>query len=224
MMHKAWSSIDEVPYCFSRSDDLSNFKVTQDKISTSYVKFKAYRGWKIDGLDLISFWPTGAHQNAPTGAHPKRTCRCAPNMHLQVRTKSAPTPHLHICTRTKSAPTTVQMYEQFRWQRTKQAPIWAHLLCRCATHLKRTYLLQGTVWKRSIRVKISDFLSCVTLKFDRWPWTSQFLSRVTLKFDGWPWKTIGHPSYAASSFVHHFIAIGKFKLELQFGNAQFGSN
>ena len=42
MMHKAWSSIDEVPYCFSRSDDLSNFKVTQNKISTSYVKIQAY--------------------------------------------------------------------------------------------------------------------------------------------------------------------------------------
>ena len=36
-----------------------------------------------------------------------------------------------------------------------------------------------------------------------------FLSCVTLKFDAWPWKTIGHLSYAASSFGHHFIAIGK---------------
>ena len=50
-----------------------------------------------------------------------------------------------------------------------------------------------------------------------------FLSCVTLKIDGWPWKTIGHLSYAASSFVHHFIAIGEFKLELQSRNAQFGS-
>ena len=37
-------------------------------------------------------------------------------------------------------------------------------------------------------------------------------------------KTIGHLFYATSSFVHHFVAIGEFKLELQFGNAQFGSN
>ena len=40
-------------------------------------------------------------------------------------------------------------------------------------------------------------------------------------------KTIGHLSYADSSFVHHFIviyiAIGEFKLDLQSGNAQFGS-
>ena len=50
------------------------------------------------------------------------------------------------------------------------------------------------------------------------------LYRVTLKFDGWPWKTIGHLSFAVSSFVQHFIAIGEFKLELQSGNVQFGSN
>ena len=64
-----------------------------------------------------------------------------------------------------------------------------------------------TVRKRPIWVKIDDFLS-----------------RVTLQFDAWPWKTIGHLFYATSSFVHHFVAIGDFKLELQSGNAQFGSN
>ena len=37
-------------------------------------------------------------------------------------------------------------------------------------------------------------------------------------------KTIGHLFFATSSFVHHFIAIGDLKLELQSGNAQFGSN
>ena len=50
------------------------------------------------------------------------------------------------------------------------------------------------------------------------------LSRVTLKFDGWPRKRIGHLSFAVLSFVQHFIAINEFKLELQSGNAQFGSN
>ena len=49
-------------------------------------------------------------------------------------------------------------------------------------------------------------------------------SRVTLQFDIWPWKTIGHIFYATSSFVYHFVAIGEFRLELQSGNAQFGSN
>ena len=63
-----------------------------------------------------------------------------------------------------------------------------------------------TVQKRSIWVKICDFLSC-----------------VTLKFDGWPWQTIGHLFYATSSFLNHFKATGEFKLEWQSGNAQFHS-
>ena len=50
-----------------------------------------------------------------------------------------------------------------------------------------------------------------------------FLSRVTLKFDEWHWKMIGHLFYTTLSFVQHFKAIGIFKLELQSGNAQFGS-
>ena len=51
-----------------------------------------------------------------------------------------------------------------------------------------------------------------------------FFSRVTLQFDIWPWKTKGYLYYATSSFVQHFVAIDEFKLELQSGNAQFGSN
>ena len=63
-----------------------------------------------------------------------------------------------------------------------------------------------TVRKRSIRVKIADFLSPVTLKFDEWLW-----------------KTIGHLFYATFSLMHNFIVNGEFKLELQSGNAQCGS-
>ena len=43
------------------------------------------------------------------------------------------------------------------------------------------------------------------------------ISRMTL-------KTIGHLFYTHSSFMHHFIAIGGFRFELQSGNAQIGSN
>ena len=57
-----------------------------------------------------------------------------------------------------------------------------------------------------------------------WVKFDNFFSRVTLKFDGWPWKTIGHLFYATSSFVHHFVAIGDFKQEIQSGNAQLGQN
>ena len=116
------------------------------------------------------------------------------------------------------------------------------------------------VRKRPIWVKIGDVLYRVTLKSDGWPWKTIghlsfavssfvqhfiaigefklelqsgnaqfgsnwmiFKSRVTLQFDVWPWKTIGHLYHATSSSMHHFVAIGEFKLELQSGNAQFGS-
>ena len=74
--------------------------------------------------------------------------------------------------------------------------------------------------------KSEGFESCdwpIVLKRPIWVKIGDVLYRVTLKFDGWPWKTIGHLSFAVSSFVQHFIAIGEFKL-LQSGNAQFGSN
>ena len=37
MMHKAWCSLEEVPYCFPRSS----------------IKFQGHTGWKIDDLDQI---------------------------------------------------------------------------------------------------------------------------------------------------------------------------
>ena len=52
-----------------------------------------------------------------------------------------------------------------------------------------------------------------------WVKIDDFFNRVTLQFDGWPWKTIGHLFYSTSSFVHHFVVIGEFKLELQSGKA-----
>ena len=87
-----------------------------------------------------------------------------------------------------------------------RAPLLYHIKLCASFQSHRWSQTWVTVRKHSIRVKIGNFLSC-----------------VTLKFDGWPWKTIGHLFYAPSSFLHHFIAIGEFKLELQSGNAQFGS-
>ena len=82
-------------------------------------------------------------------------------------------------------------------------------------------------WEHSQQGKSEGFESCdrpIVRKRSIWVKIGDVLYRVTLKFDGWPWKTIGHLSFAVSSFVQHFIAIGEFKLELQSGNAQFGSN
>ena len=75
--------------------------------------------------------------------------------------------------------------------------------------------------------KSEGFESCdrpIVRKRPIWVKIGDVLYRVTLKFDGWPWKTKGHLSFVVLSFVQHFIAIGEFKLELQSGNAQFGSN
>ena len=46
-----------------------------------------------------------------------------------------------------------------------------------------------------------------------WVKICYFLSPVTLKFDRWPWKTIRNLFYAASNYVHHFVAFCEFKLE-----------
>ena len=78
------------------------------------------------------------------------------------------------------------------------------LCASCQSH--RWIQTWVTARKRPIWVKVSDFLS-----------------RVTLKFDIWPWKTIGHLFNATSSYFNHFIAICGFKLELQLRNYQFGS-
>ena len=69
----------------------------------------------------------------------------------------------------------------------------------CASFQIHWWIQTGvTVWKRSIRVKIGDFLF-----------------HVTLKFDGRPWETIRHLFYTPSSFMHHFKAMSEFKLTLE---------
>ena len=118
--------------------------------------------------------------------------------------------------------------------------IRAPLLCclkLCASFHSHQWILTGvTVQKRPIWVKIANFLSlncdlhnvklCASLQSHEWIQTGvtvrkcsirvkigDFLFRVTSKFDTWPWKTIGHLFYATLSFVHHFKAIGEFKLK-----------
>ena len=93
------------------------------------------------------------------------------------------------------------------WMTSKNNRALLYYIKLCASLQIHWWIQTGfTVQKRSIRIKIANILS-----------------HVTLKFDGWPWKTIGHLFYDTLSFVHHFDAIGKFKLKLQSRNAQFGS-
>ena len=87
-----------------------------------------------------------------------------------------------------------------------RAPLLYYTKLCASFQIYRWIEIGVTVRKRSIWVKIGNFLS-----------------RVTLNFDRWPCKTIGHLFYATSSFVHHLIPIGEFKFESQSGNSQFGS-
>ena len=87
-----------------------------------------------------------------------------------------------------------------------RAPLLCYFQLYASFHSHRWIQAGVTVWKHPIWVKIIDFFLAV------WP--------CNLTND----LTIGHLFYATSSFVHHFVAIGEFKLELQSGNAQFGSN
>ena len=112
-----------------------------------------------------------------------------------------------------------------------------HYLSQCWSRSMSPYGVTRPQWFKHIvslttqliiqQGKSEGFESCdrpIVRKRPIWVKIGDVLSRVTLKFDGWPWKTIGHLSFAVSSFVQHFIAIGEFKLELLSGNAQFGSN
>ena len=94
------------------------------------------------------------------------------------------------------------------WMTSKhyRAPLLHYIKLCASSQTPRWNQIEVTVRKRLIQVKIGDFLS-----------------RVTYKFDGWPWKRIGHLFYATLSFGHHLKAIGEFKLELQPGIAPFGS-
>ena len=83
------------------------------------------------------------------------------------------------------------------------------------------YYVKLCAWSQShwwIQTWVTVRKRPISVKFDN------FWRHVTLKFDVWPWKTIEHLFYATSSFMHHFVAIGEFKLEWESGNAQFGSN
>ena len=74
--------------------------------------------------------------------------------------------------------------------------------------------------KANLRDLIAATGLVILLKLDS---IVNFSTCMTLKFDGWPWKIIGHLFYTTLNIMHHFKAICELKLELQSRNAQFGS-
>ena len=78
---------------------------------------------------------------------------------------------------------------------------------------------------------------CASFRIHWWIQTGVIVQKCSIRvaiddiFPVWPWNLMGdlrkkivHLNYTTSSFVHHFKAISEVKLELQSGNAQFGSN
>ena len=84
--------------------------------------------------------------------------------------------------------------------------------------MKKTFYLDRN--KANLRDLIAATGPVILFKLDS---NHRFFSHVTLKFDWWPQKIIGHLLHITSSFVHHLKSLSEFKLELQSGNAQFGS-
>ena len=106
---------------------------------------------------------------------------------------------------------------------------------RCKKELfkaKSHFSLQFPIAKRTCviidsqkhnKANLRDLIAATGLVISNWIKIINFSARVTVKFDGWPRKTIGHIFFTILSFVHHFKAMSEFNLELQYGNAQFGS-
>ena len=129
-----------------------------------------------------------------------------------------------------------------------RAPLLCCVKLCASFHSHRWIITKATVRKRSIRVKISDLLSRVTVKFDGWPWKNSrtpllryfklcasfvAIGELELKaetpnlsqnrrfvepHDFEIWRMTLKNNRATSIFMHHFIIICEFKLELQSGN------
>ena len=88
-----------------------------------------------------------------------------------------------------------------------RAPLLCHFKLSASFGDHQSIQIGVIVRKRSIRVKSAIFGPV-------WHWDlMQDLG-----------KTTWHLFYATSSFVHHFVAICKFKLEIWSGNLQIGAN
>ena len=105
----------------------------------------------------------------------------------------------------------------------KYCDSWQSDIGICSDGKKNSCLL-NTSHTSINKANLRDLIAATGLVvISNWIQIVDFSAHVTLKFDGWPWKTIGHFFYNTLNFVHHFKAMGEFKLELQSGNAQLGS-
>ena len=75
------------------------------------------------------------------------------------------------------------------------------------------------IWRMTLKNNRAPLLCYFKLyaSFRSHRWIQAGVTVRKRPIDVWPCKTIRHLFYATSSFVHHFVAIGDFKLELQSG-------
>ena len=85
-------------------------------------------------------------------------------------------------------------------------------------------------WITSTSSFVHHIKSCGEFKLKLQSGNAQFGSKSAIFCPVWPWnlmqdlgKTKQHLFYTTSSFVHHFKAMGEFKMELQSRNSQFRS-
>ena len=162
---------------------------------------------KIDNFfkpcDLEIWWITFKNNTAPLLCYFKLSAAFRSHWWIQTELQSG---NAQLCKNRRFFFSRVTLkFDRWPWKNNR-APLLCYINL-CASFSSHWWIQTWvTVTKHPIWVKINDIFS-----------------RVTFKHDGWPWKTIVHLFYATSSFVHHFVPIGEFKLELQSGNAQFGS-
>ena len=101
---------------------------------------------------------------------------------------------------------------------------WLETPMTCGSQISKVIWQISRSHRPQNKANLRDLIAATGLVISNWIQIVNFSARVTVKFDGWPCKTIGHLFYATSSFVHLFVPIGEFKLKLQSGNAQSGSN
>ena len=111
-------------------------------------------------------------------------------------------------------------------------PIWRQGICNNHADIGQSVRLRSTqpnvVVKVSLEINTTR-LHCESIELSTR--NAQIRAKSSIFRPAWPCnltddlgETTGHLFHATSSVVHHFKTIGEFKLELQSGKFQFGSN
>ena len=183
---------------------ISNPLVNSNWIYSQETLNSGQNWWYVIPFDLEFWWMTLENNKAPLLCYFKLCATFRSHWWIQTGVTVRKRP-IWVKFQQFLAPCNLEI-----WRMTlpnNRAPLLCY--CKLCASFRNHWWIQTwvSVQKRSLRVKIKDFFR-----------------RVTYKFYGPPSKTIGHLIYATSSFVHHFVPIGEFKLELQSWNTQFGSN